>query len=65
VCFVGALSRPNRVVNAVLEYPCENLSYYVLRHFGFHGATVCVCIISGGLLPNKYVNKPLNPKSFG
>ena len=47
MCFVGALSRPNRVVNAVVKYPCENLSWYVLRHFGFHGATVCVCTISG------------------
>ncbi len=38
------------------------------RHFGFHGATVCVCtilVIQCGLLPNKYVNQPLNPKAFG
>jgi hypothetical protein len=47
VCFVGALSRPNRVVNALLKYPYENFSYSVLRHFGFHGATACVCTISG------------------
>jgi len=46
VCFVDALSRPKRVVNAGLKYPCENLSCYVLGHFGFHRAKVCICTIS-------------------
>jgi hypothetical protein len=61
VCFVGALSRPNRVVNAGLKYPCENLSFYVLRHFGFHRAKVCVCTISRDsvrTLANEYVTQP-------
>ena len=46
MCFVGELSRPNRVVNSVLKCSWE-ISYHVLRHLEFHGATVCVCTTLG------------------
>ncbi len=41
------------------------ISYQVLRHFEFRGATVRVCttwVIQCGLLSNKYVNQALKPK---
>jgi hypothetical protein len=46
VCFVGELSRLYRVVNTVSKCSWK-ISYHVLGHFEFHGATVCVCTTLG------------------